>query len=386
MAVFNVWILMRLSEKSDCRVEHRDFQPKLSLFLTQQQLKQRLESKQKLSVSLKLQITEVQEARNLLDEGDTRRAPFCCNKNFNLLAYVMIKNWNESQIWQVQQTIEGDDYLKEFNNKNLKFVGQELNCNRKLQPRMISMKESMDPTTIKFRKSKFKTNERLLPDLNLNILATTKCLLFGADTLGYDVALLLLIDVFLFNTSSTFDNNKDFSGMGGFERIFCVDGGKVSFSNPMRQYLYTRQDACKDNIIKSTIAAERIKEINPSVNSSGYVLNMPMPGHPIGKRLKEQTIKDLSKLKDLAQQHHALESRWLPTLLGKAYRKIGTKAALGFGSYLVQRHGSTRRVEKIDDTATEVQVDNLRCIKGEDLGCYFCNDWIYKYPCLRFKL
>ncbi|KAI9576464.1 hypothetical protein GQX74_009521 [Glossina fuscipes] len=57
MAVFNVWILMRLSEKGDCRVEHRDFQPKLGLFLTQQQLKQRLESKQKLS--LKLQITEM---------------------------------------------------------------------------------------------------------------------------------------------------------------------------------------------------------------------------------------------------------------------------------------------------------------------------------------
>ncbi|KAI9576463.1 hypothetical protein GQX74_009520 [Glossina fuscipes] len=176
---------------------------------------------------------------------------------------------------------------------------KELNCNRKLQPRMISMKESHTPTTLA-------ENSRLLPDLNLNILATTKRLLFGADTLGYDVARMLLIDVFLFNTSRTFDNNKDFSGMGGFERIFCVDGGKVSFSNPMREYLYTRQDACKDNIIKSTIAAERIKEINPSVNSSGYVLNMPMPGHPIGKRLKEQTIKDLSKLKDLAQQHHAL--------------------------------------------------------------------------------
>uniref|UniRef100_A0A1B0FK13 PiggyBac transposable element-derived protein domain-containing protein n=1 Tax=Glossina morsitans morsitans TaxID=37546 RepID=A0A1B0FK13_GLOMM len=59
MAAFNAWILMRLSEKGDCRMEQRDFQRQLGLFLTQQQLKQRLHSNQKLSLSLKLQITEV---------------------------------------------------------------------------------------------------------------------------------------------------------------------------------------------------------------------------------------------------------------------------------------------------------------------------------------
>ncbi|XP_037895204.1 uncharacterized protein LOC119640922 [Glossina fuscipes] len=59
MAAFNAWILMRLSEKGDSRMEQRDFQRQLGLFLTQQQLKQRLHSNQKLSVSLKLQITEV---------------------------------------------------------------------------------------------------------------------------------------------------------------------------------------------------------------------------------------------------------------------------------------------------------------------------------------
>uniref|UniRef100_A0A1A9W2I5 DDE_Tnp_1_7 domain-containing protein n=1 Tax=Glossina brevipalpis TaxID=37001 RepID=A0A1A9W2I5_9MUSC len=59
MAAFNAWILMRLAEKGDCRMEQRDFQRQLGLFLTQQQLKQRLHSNHKLSLSLKLQITEV---------------------------------------------------------------------------------------------------------------------------------------------------------------------------------------------------------------------------------------------------------------------------------------------------------------------------------------
>ncbi|KAL9914064.1 ubiquitin-like modifier-activating enzyme atg7 [Glossina fuscipes] len=294
------------------------------------------------------------------------KCPFLLQQKLQFVGvrYDRDMNWNESQIWQVKQSIEADDYLKEFNNENVKFVGWELNRNRKLQPRMISMKASMDPTILAENSVNLNLKLmkwRLLPDLNLNILATTKCLLFGAGTLGCAVARTLL--------------------GWGFKRITFVDSGKVSFSNPVRQYLYTHQDACKDNIMKSTIAAERIKEINPSVNSSGYVLNIPMPGHPIGERLKEQTIKDLSKLKDLAQQHDAFflltdsrESRWLPTLLGTAYQKIVINAALGFDSYLVQRHGSTKRAEKIGDSATEVQVDNLRCIKGEDLGCYFCND------------
>uniref|UniRef100_A0A1A9UWK3 THIF-type NAD/FAD binding fold domain-containing protein n=1 Tax=Glossina austeni TaxID=7395 RepID=A0A1A9UWK3_GLOAU len=77
---------------------------------------------------------------------------------------------------------------------------------------------------------------RLLPGLNLNLLATTKCLLFGAGTLGCAVARILL-------------------GCG-FKRITFVDSRKVRFSNPVCQQMYTHQDACKENIIKATTAAE----------------------------------------------------------------------------------------------------------------------------------
>jgi len=51
------------------------------------------------------------------------------------------------------------------------------------------------------------------------------------------------------------------------------------------------------------------------------------------------------------------ESRWLPTVMGKAAGKIVMNAALGFDTYVVMRHGVTAA----DGGPAE-------------LGCYFCND------------
>lgn len=51
------------------------------------------------------------------------------------------------------------------------------------------------------------------------------------------------------------------------------------------------------------------------------------------------------------------ESRWLPTVMGKAAGKIVMNAALGFDSFVVMRHG----VAATDESSAE-------------LGCYFCND------------
>jgi len=52
------------------------------------------------------------------------------------------------------------------------------------------------------------------------------------------------------------------------------------------------------------------------------------------------------------------ESRWLPTMLGKAKNKIIVNAALGFDSFVVMRHGSR----------------STSGLKNPKLGCYFCND------------
>ena len=113
---------------------------------------------------------------------------------------------------------------------------------------------------------------------------------------------------------------------------------------------------------KALRAAESLKEIYPGVNSEGIVMSVPMAGHPV---LDEpRTEAEFKSLKALIERHDAIfllmdtrESRWLPSVMGKAHRKIVLNAALGFDSYLVMRHGA-----KIEPS------------EAQELGCYFCND------------
>jgi ubiquitin-like modifier-activating enzyme ATG7 len=87
-----------------------------------------------------------------------------------------------------------------------------------------------------------------------------------------------------------------------------------------------------------------------------------MLGHPFTNEAK--TKEDLEKLESLIEEHDVIfllmdtrESRWLPTVIGKARGKIVMNAALGFDSYVVMRHGA--------ETTDEAE---------PSLGCYFCND------------
>jgi len=135
-----------------------------------------------------------------------------------------------------------------------------------------------------------------------------------------------------------------------------VDSGKVSYSNPVRQSLYTYSDSGKP---KAAAAAENLKSIFPGIHATGYDIHIPMPGHPTSPSTIEKIRSDFIKLEELVKTNDVIflltdtrESRWAPSVLGAAHNKLIINAALGFDSYVVMRHGR----------------------EGEDLGCYFCTD------------
>ena len=109
-------------------------------------------------------------------------------------------------------------------------------------------------------------------------------------------------------------------------------------------------------------AAEALREIYPGVASTGHDMSVPMAGHPI---MEESSVKaDFENLQRLVDEHDVIfllmdtrESRWLPSVMGKAAGKIVMNAALGFDSFVVMRHGANN----LEDP-------------DQELGCYFCYD------------
>ena len=148
----------------------------------------------------------------------------------------------------------------------------------------------------------------------------------------------------------------------GVRKITFVDNGSVSFSNPVRQPLFNFNDCLAGGAKKASRASEALKEIYPGVESEGFVMSVPMAGHPIVDEAKTKT--EYLTLKKLVDEHDAIfllmdtrESRWLPTVMGKATGKIVMNAALGFDTFVVMRHGLANEADP-----------------AEELGCYFCND------------
>lgn len=241
--------------------------------------------------------------------------------------------------------LEADSGAQAQTDEMPKVTGWERNSLGKLTAKNTNLKSLMDP--LELANGAVDLNLKLMkwriaPDLDLDVIKNTKCLLIGAGTLGSFVARGLMA--------------------WGVRKITFVDNATVSFSNPVRQPLFDFKDCLEGGAQKAFRAAEALEEIYPGVDSEGHVLSVPMLGHPIIDEVKAK--KDYDTLEKLVESHDAIfllmdtrESRWLPTVMGKAAGKIVMNAALGFDTYLVMRHGMTPK----DGAAAE-------------LGCYFCSD------------
>ncbi|RAR14606.1 autophagy-related protein 7 [Stemphylium lycopersici] len=226
-----------------------------------------------------------------------------------------------------------------------KVAGWERTETGKLTSRNVDLSEYMDERKLADQAVDLNLKLikwRIAPTIDLEVIKNCKCLLLGAGTLGTYVSRTL---------------------MGwGVRKITFIDNATVSFSNPVRQPLFDFKDCLKGGAKKAERAAEALGEIYPGVEAQGHVMEVPMLGHPMTDSAK--TKIEFGKLQRLIAEHDAIfllmdtrESRWLPTVMGKAQGKIVLNAALGFDTYVVMRHGLK--------AAKEGEVE---------LGCYFCND------------
>ena len=208
----------------------------------------------------------------------------------------------------------------------------------------VDLKSMFNPETIAENAVDLNINLmkwRMCPSLNTDIIRTQKYLLVGAGTLGCHVSRALL-------------------GWGA-RHITFLDNGKVSYSNPVRQSLYTFEDSKNvGNNYKAILAAEKLKKIFPMVDAKGFNITIPLPGRTlIDEKAKEEYFKNLEILENQIKECDVMflltdsrESRWYPTVIAKALNKLVITAAIGFDSFLVMRHGNNQN----------------------QLGCYFCTD------------
>ena len=92
-------------------------------------------------------------------------------------------------------------------------------------------------------------------------------------------------------------------------------------------------------------------------SATGVHLKIPMPGHQEAEgRCQGSSVEQLNQL---IKSHDVIflltdskEARWLPSLLSTFHEKVAITVALGFDSFVIQRHG----------------------IHDNPLSCYFCHD------------
>ncbi|OAF71463.1 Autophagy-related protein 7 [Intoshia linei] len=273
---------------------------------------------------------------------------------FSLDIFVLCfrNSWDESQIMKIRLNhLKNPETLENF-----QVVGWELNDKSRLASKKVNLKNSFDMETI--AQNAIYLNLKLikwniLPQIDLDTVFQKKCLIIGAGTLGCYVARGLMA--------------------WGIQNISFIDCGSVSFSNPVRQSLYSFKDAidCKN---KAQTAAESLKLINPKIITDYSSITIPMPGHVFDEREIKEVTENISEIDKFIKNCDVVfnltdnrESRWLTTVISQHHNKICITTAIGFESFLVIRHGaSTTTLDKINLKS--------RYVNGDMLGCYFCND------------
>jgi ubiquitin-like modifier-activating enzyme ATG7 len=225
--------------------------------------------------------------------------------------------------------------------------------------RVADLSSTMDP--YKLATSAVDLNLQLMkwraaPDLDVSKVSQSRFLLLGAGTLGCSVARTLL--------------------GWGVRKITFVDNARVSYSNPVRQSLYTFEDCLDGGKPKAMAAAEALHRIFPDVDAGYDELTIPMPGHPPSTSEIDERLDSAARLHDLIASHDVImllldtrEARWLPTVMASAAGKLAVTAALGFDSFMVMRHGSSSVRSNV--------------VESKRLGCYFCYDIVAPTNSLR---
>ncbi|PAV83742.1 hypothetical protein WR25_25123 [Diploscapter pachys] len=240
-------------------------------------------------------------------------------------------------------------------------VGWERDFQNELRPRVVKLKDHLDPTRLMDQAVDLNVSLikwRLVPDMKIQRFKQTKFLIFGAGTLGCNIARCLL-------------------GYG-VRQITFIDNGFVSYSNPVRQSLSEFSDA-QNGRKKAEVAADALKRIFPSVQAEWHHLTVPMPGHTIDEKDTPQLEQTVQQLEDLISSHDVLflaldsrEARWLPTLLANRHSKASV--ALGFDNYVVIRHGIRKKESSSEESPSSSSSPTSLHIPYSDLACYFCSD------------
>lgn len=224
-------------------------------------------------------------------------------------------------------------------------------------PYSVNLRDELDPVKLMDKSVNLNISLikwRLHPDIKLERYSQLKVLIFGAGTLGCNIA-------------------RSLSGWG-IKHFTFVDNSTVSYSNPVRQSLCEFEDARLERG-KAETAAAALKRTYPSIQANAYKMTVPMPGHTIDEKDEEELEKDVEKLEQLVKEHDAVflaldsrEARWLPTVLATKYRKIAISVAIGFDTYVVIRHGIGLKKDSLPDESPS------EAVPYSQLSCYFCSD------------